>query len=173
MPPAGYKQKDLTLVPFQVANALRAAGWYLRATVVWNKMRGIEPKRLDRPSVGHEYVFLLARSEQYAARDPGEAWWGQSVWAISPHASVEHPATMPEELARRCIVAGSNPADVILDPFAGSGTTVRVANRLGRVGIGLDISREYLAEQALRRIDPLAAQERDVQRSGSGQAVLL
>lgn len=152
-PPAGYKQKDLTLVAFKAAEALRADGWYLRATVIWNKQRAIEPKRLDRPSVGHEYLYLLSPSEQYAARDPGEPWWGHSVWSISPHNSVDHPATMPEELARRCLVASSRPGDVVLDPFNGSGTTGRVALRLGRSYVGTDISREYLAEQAVRRLD--------------------
>jgi len=153
MPPAGYKQKDLTLVAFQVASALRAAGWYLRATVIWDKKRATEPKRLDRPSVGHEYLYLLSPSEHYAARDPGESWWGHSVWSVSPHNSVDHPATMPEELARRCIVASTRPGDVVLDPFNGSGTTGRVALRLGRSYVGTDISREYLAEQAVRRLD--------------------
>jgi len=153
MPPAGFKQKDITSVPFTVAAALREDGWYHRATIIWSKPCAVEPKRLDRPSVSHEYLFLMSRSEQYAARDPGEPWWQRSVWDISPAGSAAHPATFPEELPRRCILAGSQEGDTILDPFNGSGTTGRVAIRHGRSYIGVDISREYLAEQATKRID--------------------
>lgn len=153
MPPPGYKQKDLTLVAFQVANALRIDGWYLRQTVIWRKPHATEPMRLDRPAVAHEYLFLLAKSEHYAARDPGEPWWGQSVWDISIQSVPGHPAVMPEELARRALVAGSRPGDLVLDPFNGSGTTGRVAVRLGRSYVGVDISREYLAEQTTKRLD--------------------
>lgn len=153
MPPAGYKQKDITSIPFTVVDALRADGWYHRATIIWSKPCAVEPKRLDRPSLSHEYLFMLSRSEQYAARDPGEAWWQRSVWDISPVGSAEHPAMFPDELPRRCIVSSSKPGDVVLDPFNGSGTTGRVAIRHGRSYVGLDISREYLAEQATKRID--------------------
>lgn len=172
MPPSGYKRKDLTLVAFQVADALRRDGWYLRQTVVWAKGRATEPLRLDRPSASHEYIFQMTRSEHYAARNPGEAWWGSSVWEIPVHNSVDHPATFPEELPRRCIVASSRPGDVVLDPFNGSGTTGRVALRMGRRYIGIDTSREYLSGQALRRIDPLSGAAADARNGASAQQVM-
>jgi site-specific DNA-methyltransferase (adenine-specific) len=152
-PPDGYKMKDLTLVAFAVADALRRDGWYLRQTVIWQKPYAVEPLRLDRPATAHEYVFQLTRERHYATRDPGEPWWGSTVWTIQPHVSRDHPATMPEELARRCIVASSIPGDIVLDPFSGSGTSGRVALRHGRRYVGLDISREYLVEQSRTRID--------------------
>lgn len=151
MPPKGYKRKDLTLVPFALADALRADGWYLRSTIVWRKGAASEPTRVDRPPVAHEYVFLLAKRERYHAADPGENWWNSSVWDICSDRRAEHPAAMPAELARRCIGVGCPSDGVVLDPFAGSGTTGVAAVRLGRAFVGIELNPEY-AEIARRRI---------------------
>jgi len=77
----------------------------------------------------------------------------RSVWAIptQPYPGA-HYATFPEELPRRCILAGCPVGGIVLDPFVGSGTVVRVARSLGRVGIGLDINPGYLHEEAAQRI---------------------
>lgn len=129
----GFKAKDLTLAPFALANRLRDDGWYLRLTIVWEKGAAVESPRLDRPSVSHEYVFLLTRARHCRVRDPGEQWWRRSVWKIphgaGPNARSGHPASFPPELARRCIVAGTRPGDVVFDPFGGRGTTVMAALR--------------------------------------------
>jgi site-specific DNA-methyltransferase (adenine-specific) len=70
----------------------------------------------------------------------------RSVWTINPKPYAEaHFATMPEKLAERCILAGSKPGDLVLDPFGGSGTTVRVARRFNRRGVMLDLNPAYLA----------------------------
>lgn len=152
--PPGYKDKDLTLTPFQVAEALRADGWFLRQVVVWAKPCAVEAQRADRPSVSHEYVFLLSSTADCAARSPGEAWWGLSVWEIPTAGRVQgFPAPMPEELARRCVVAGSRPGDVVLDPFSGSGTTGLVALKSGRRFIGAELNPTY-AEMSLVRMSP-------------------
>lgn len=147
MPPPGFKQKDLTLVPFIVASALRLEGWYLRATIIWRKSSAAEPMRLDRPAVSHEYVFLLTKAEQYDARNPGESWWGHSVWDIQTDADASHPAAMPSELARRCIVASTKEGDLVLDPFAGGCTVGAVAERLNRRWVGTDLSYQQLAQK--------------------------
>ena len=145
MPPDGYKMKDLTLVAFQLADRLRRDGWYLRQTVVWEKPSAAEPARLDRPSVSHEYVYLFAKSEDYATRGPGERWWNSSVWRIPPDLSADHPATMPLELARRCVAASSSPGGVVLDPFGGSGTTGVAAVAADRRAVLLELNPEYAA----------------------------
>jgi site-specific DNA-methyltransferase (cytosine-N4-specific) len=147
MPPAGYKMKDLTLVPFALADALRRDGWYLRQTIVWRKPAAVEPLRLDRPASSHEYVFLLTKAEHYAVRNPGHKWWGHSVWDIRTDSDGSHPAAMPSELAERCIVCATEPGDVVLDPFVGSGTTARVAQALGRQWVGIELNDDYTGLQ--------------------------
>lgn len=68
----------------------------------------------------------------------------------------QHPTQKPEELLRKFILAASNPGDVILDPFSGSGTTLVVAEQLGRRWIGCDINGEY-NEWAIGRIDSVVS----------------
>jgi DNA modification methylase len=68
----------------------------------------------------------------------------RSVWTIAtqPYADA-HFATFPEDLIKPCILAGSRPGDVILDPFAGSGTTGKVALELGRSTLLIELSPDY------------------------------
>ena len=148
----GFKEKDITLTPFVVADTLRADGWYLRSTIIWNKTVATEPSRLDRPATAHEYVFLLAKSERYNVRDPGEPWFNSTVWDIRPQPThTGHPAVMPAELARRCIVCSTQPGDIVLDPFGGAGTTGMVADRLQREAILIELNPAY-AEMARKRL---------------------
>jgi site-specific DNA-methyltransferase (adenine-specific) len=159
MPPSGFKRKDLVLVACLVAEALRKDGWFLRASLVWRKSSAPEPKRHDRPSVSHESLFLLSKSEQSFVHDVGEAWWNHSVWDIRTDARAEHPAAYPEELVRRCILAGSTKGDTVLDPFCGSGTTGAVALKHGRCFIGIELNPEYVA-MAERRVAEATRQGR-------------
>ena len=73
--PAGYKYKDLIGVPWALAFALRADGWYLRQDIVWNKSNCMPESVRDRCTKSHEYIFLLSKSERYyfdpqAIREP-------------------------------------------------------------------------------------------------------
>ena len=69
----------------------------------------------------------------------------RAVWSITlkPYSGA-HFATFPPELPRRCILAGSKEGDIILDPFAGAGTTLMAAKYLGRKYIGIELSKEYI-----------------------------
>jgi site-specific DNA-methyltransferase (adenine-specific) len=99
-----------------------------------------------------------ARQEKYGDRRaaPGGKIMGD-VWTISRVCGtfVERvkgvPTQLPEELVRRIIGVSSNPGDTVLDPFAGSGTTVAVAAAMGRQGIGIELNPDY-AEIACRRV---------------------
>jgi hypothetical protein len=71
-----------------------------------------------------------------------------------------------------CAHDDSSAASVVLDLFNGSGTTGAVALRFGRSYVGIDISREYLSEQAIHRVDPLAGAAHDARTTGLGQGVL-
>lgn len=71
----GLKPKDLVGIPWRVAFALQADGWYLRSDVIWAKPNPMPESVTDRPTKAHEYVFLLTRSARYfydadAVREP-------------------------------------------------------------------------------------------------------
>lgn len=70
----------------------------------------------------------------------------RNVWRTPCAARNGHPAPFPAELPRRAILLSTWPGDVVLDPFCGGGTTVRVARALGRVGVGVDLSATYAAK---------------------------
>lgn len=72
---AGMKQKDLIGIPWRIAFALQADGWYLRSDIIWSKPNPMPESVTDRPTKAHEYLFLLAKSERYyynaaAIREP-------------------------------------------------------------------------------------------------------
>tara|TARA_R100001086_G_scaffold107428_1_gene54176 strand:+ start:254 stop:1249 length:996 start_codon:yes stop_codon:yes gene_type:complete len=263
----GLKPKDLVGIPWRVAFALQADGWYLRSDIIWSKPNPMPESVTDRPTKAHEYVFLLTKSPRYyydadAIREKHIDWkrgahgeWvgsgdderpepgvrtgtfnakdrnganraynpsgrnKRSVWEIATQPYPEaHFATYPEKLVEPCILAGTSEKGVcaecgkpwervveatggtigqgwhdhtddltrgmrdnsngkatdgtykrehkgwqptcicnasivpatVLDPFAGSGTTLAVAQRLGRRAIGSDLSAEYLDLAAKR-----------------------
>jgi DNA modification methylase len=63
--PAGLKGKDLVGIPWMVAFALRADGWWLRSDIVWSKPNPMPESVTDRPTRAHEYLFLLTKSARY------------------------------------------------------------------------------------------------------------
>jgi DNA modification methylase len=107
----------------------------------------------DRPVTGHEYIILLAKEPRYdyyfeAFGNGGDATGlnVRSVWTFPPVATQgNHGARFPDELPRRCIQLSSKVGDLIIDPFAGQGTTLRIAKALGRRYFGCDVSPTYVA----------------------------
>jgi len=63
--PQGLKPKDLVGIPWMVAFALRADGWYLRQDIIWHKPNAMPESVTDRPTTAHEYIFLLSKSRKY------------------------------------------------------------------------------------------------------------
>ena len=62
---SGLKPKDLVGIPWRLAFALQADGWYLRSDIIWHKPNPMPESVRDRPTKAHEYVFLLSKSERY------------------------------------------------------------------------------------------------------------
>ncbi|MFN0096967.1 MAG: DNA-methyltransferase [Dehalococcoidia bacterium] len=158
--PEGLKPKDLIGVPWRVAFALQAAGWYLRSDIIWYKPNCQPESVKDRPTQAHEYLFLLTKSERYfydaaAVREPTKDGRGyrnrRTVWEIPTDPFPEaHFATFPPALVQPCIAASTRPGDLVLDPFLGSGTVGRVALEMGRPFVGIEIREEYAAISARR-----------------------
>ena len=191
----GLKPKDLVGIPWRVAFALQADGWWLRSDIIWAKPNPMPESVTDRPTKAHEYIFLLSKSKRYfydadsireplseqrakqAGKlvDPGndvkkrkkqiehdkkrgsgghfdEHKWRmnplgrnkRSVWTVATKPFPEvHFATFPPELPEICIKAGCPKGGTVLDPFAGAGTTLFVAEQLWRNSIGIELNPEY------------------------------
>lgn len=137
-----YPNRSFIDVPGAVLAELLLRDWRLRMPIVWNKEREA-PESLEhigRPRWAHEMIFMLAPSDEKPKFYPRRLVETGSVWSFPPGGSgPAHLAPFPDELPRRCVVPASDVGDVVLDPFAGSGTTARVARALGRVGVGVDL----------------------------------
>lgn len=160
--PEGLKPKDLVGVPWRLAFALQADGWYLRSEIIWHKTNPHPESVKDRPTRAHETVFLLSKNEQYyydheAVQERGvngSLRNRRSVWSITTEPLSEaHFATYPTKLVEPCVLAGSRVGDYVLDPFLGSGTTALVAAMLGRSFVGIELKREYISIAERRLAD--------------------
>ena len=269
--PYGLKPKDLVGIPWRVAFALQADGWWLRSDIIWAKPNPMPESVTDRPTKAHEYLFLLTKSARYyydaeaiaekatdyVARTvgrgvdvggkhdrtrpngnvaaPGGKRNKRTVWTIptQPFPGA-HFAVFPPALVEPCVKAGTsekgccaacgapitrivrtnNPSKAantgrdmsggaaktgnpqtsaglhrqkggvystaetlgwerscdhdgdsvpctVLDPFAGSGTTLLVANDHQRDSVGIELNPEYaeMARKRLQQRNPLFAQE--------------
>ncbi len=143
----GLKEKDLIGIPWMLAFALRADGWYLRQDIIWNKPNPMPESVRDRCTKSHEYIFLLSKSQNYyfdvdAIKEPTRR--KRSVWTVNnkPYRGA-HFAVFPPDLIEPCIKAGSREGDIVLDPFMGSGTTAMVAKSLKRYYMGCELHEEY------------------------------
>lgn len=129
----------------------------------WNENngRGFVPREMKQDGHGRRHEDFNGRyfGEDGKPRKIELTRNARNVWTIptSPYPEA-HFATFPEEMARRCIVAGSRETDVVLDPFAGSGTTLAVAKRLNRDAIGIELQSDYLPLIA-RRLEGAMAQQ--------------
>lgn len=157
----GLKHKDLVGIPWRVAFALQADGWYLRSDIIWHKVNPMPESVTDRPTKAHEYLFLLAKSEKYwydleaskeaaVGKPSGNKSKGEkkrnrrTVWTIATRPfKGAHFATFPPDLIRPCILAGCPAGGTVLDPFNGAGTTGLVALENGRHYIGCELNPEY------------------------------
>lgn len=159
--PDGLKPKDLIGLPWRLAFALQSDGWYLRSDIIWHKPNCQPESVKDRPTRSHEYVFLFSKSEQYhynseaikeRTTSGSEQKNRRSVWSINTKGfEGAHFAVFPPELVDICVLAGSSPNSIVLDPFLGTGTVAQVCLARNRRCVGIELNPEY-AEMAQRRL---------------------
>jgi site-specific DNA-methyltransferase (adenine-specific) len=122
-------------------------------------------------------TWILRPKDIDGAFSPEQDTWQESrVCGTFKERVGWHPCQMPEKVLERVVRACSNPGDTVLDPFAGSGTTVAVAARLGRRSLGIELSGDYAARAAERcgalvRTEVQDEQHEDVQGLRQDEAV--
>jgi|SRR5579875_2179806 site-specific DNA-methyltransferase (cytosine-N4-specific) len=169
----GLKDRDLMGLPWRIAFALQEDGWILRSRITWVKKTAMPESVKNRPTNVTEDIFLLAKAPNYfynphAVREPSGANL-RNCWVLGPdtNGSKGHPAAFPRELARRCILLGTRPGDVVLDPFGGSGTTGVAAQELGRNAIVIELNPEY-AKICKRRLCHAAQEKIEFEATNTG-----
>lgn len=145
-PGFGLPKKSLIGVPWRLALSLQQEGWVLRSAVIWRKPKALaEPSVHDRPWTTTETIFILTKTQKY--HFDREALGGEEdVWEIPARISsrrYRHAAPFPEALVERCLAVGCPPKGVVLDPFAGSGTTLLVAAEWGCPSVGAELNPRY------------------------------
>jgi site-specific DNA-methyltransferase (adenine-specific) len=103
----------------------------------------------------HDGWFLRPQDVPNGFQAEGSVWYFPRVNGTFKERAGWHGCQMPERLLARIIRGCSNPGEVVLDPFAGSGTTLAVAKKLGRRWLGYDMSAEYAA-RATARLDAIS-----------------
>jgi len=152
------KPKQLLLVPHRFAIAMQDAGWLVRNDNVWIKPNPIPDQVRDRCSISHEYVFHFTKERWYyfnrhiVGREmpSGSTMPPLDTWQIPPSRGAKgHKAAFSEELVRIPVLATTPPQGIVLDPFAGSGTTLGFASKHGFRSIAIDMKPEY-CEQTVK-----------------------
>ena len=132
------------MVPFLFAQAAQARGWLVRSVIIWDKSPNVKPEDMNHANrclFAHEYIFMLAKHTRHRFF-PKRLVEKGDVWHVKPHRgtkAVRHYAPFTAALPERGILAASERGDVVLDVFAGSMTTPRVAADHGRRGIGIEL----------------------------------
>lgn len=132
--------------------AMEDAGLVYRRTCIWVKPDGMPQFSGDRPGMGYETIVAM--------HVPGASKWNgggrHGVFTVNKNDNGGkknlHTTQKPRELMRQLVGLFSNPGDSVLDPFAGSGTTIVAAKELGRSGVGIELSQNY-CEKARARLE--------------------
>lgn len=117
--------------------------WYVKPT-----SEGVAEPYFDVDAI-RESTRELDKRNNFWGRNPGNVWEVDRV-AFGSTQQSSHIAVYPEEVTERIVRACSRPNDLVLDPFAGSGTTLKVSRSLGRRWIGVEIVPEYARESVIR-----------------------
>lgn len=142
----GVKQKSLIGIPWRVAIEMTSRAWVLRSPIIWYRKHSLPEAVRDRPKRSYEHVFMFAKNRKYyfnrQALEDGEQ---EDMWTIAARPKATHLGTapFPNELVERCLDIGCPLDGLVLDPFAGGGTTLRVAVNSGRAATGIELNPDF------------------------------
>ena len=169
-----WKRGKLQLLPFDIADCARKAGWHLREMIVWDKNQAL-PFRNGKGRMRHssELIFFATKTEntefkfdinEIKTLDGLSKWWVDfperynpkgkaptNIWSIPIRtqgswrkpSKLKHHCPFPTELVARMIALATDPEDVVLDPFAGTGVVLAVSEAMNRRFIGFDVNADY------------------------------
>lgn len=154
------KDGEQCMIPARVAERASRLGYHVKSVITWAKQSSLPEPQNSRVSRGLEYVIHLAptrtpKFDKTAYRRVQPALGGRSVgyepdklsdvWVLPTSCGGDgHGAQFPVALPGRCITLSTEPGDIVLDPFVGSGNSGVAARALGRKFIGIDVSAKYL-----------------------------
>ena len=174
---------------FRVGAILQDLGYWMLNDIIWRKTNPMPNFRGTRFTNAHETLIWAARDadqKKYtfnynAMKMLNDELQMRSDWTLPLCTGGErikngkgekaHPTQKPESLLHRVILSSSNPGDVVLDPFFGTGTTGAVAKKLGRAYIGLEREKDYIkvAKKRLSQVVPTAPEDLEVTQSKRAQ----
>ncbi len=180
----------LQLLPWEICQRATKAGWKLRDQIVWDKQHTIPWASKGHMRKVFEFIFFFTKSDNYKYKvdrvkilDEVSKWWVDfperfspkgktptNIWQIPIRrqgtwplpSKVDHHCPFPTALVARIIELATNPGDVVLDPFAGSGVALAQAAAMKRHFIGFEINKKYV--QMFERIvkDEIAKEWREM-----------
>lgn len=145
----GLQRKSVIGVPWRVAIKMCQQNWVLRSPIIWHRDKCLPESVRDRPKRGYEYIFMFVKARKYYFnRDglPNDAR-SEDVWRIParPKNGNLNTAPFPDELVEQCLAVGCAPKGKVLDPFCGSGTTLKVSLQKGYSTVGIELNPEFCA----------------------------
>lgn len=151
-PMGGYRQeKQLLLVPARFAIAMQERRWILRNDLIWHKPNVPPRPEKDRLRLAHEHFFHFVlrptegRAKYFYDTDAVEEGARDVVTVTVRAGSDGHSATFPVELIRPRIESSCPAGGLVLDPFAGTGRSLIVAQQVGRRALGFEMNEDYAA----------------------------
>ena len=146
----GLRPKSIIGIPWRVALEMSKRKWVLRSAVIWHRKHALTEAVKDRPRRSYENIFMFAKDRNYFFNRQAlsDVVVEEDVWTISARPRGTNgidTAPFPDELVERCLALGCPEQGNVIDPFAGSGTTIKVALKTGRSATGIDLKPEFCA----------------------------
>jgi len=146
----GIRPKSIIGIPWRLTIEMSQRRWAIRSAIIWHRKHALTESVKDRPRRSYENIFMFSKDRNYffnraALRDVVVE---EDVWSISARPKATNgidTAPFPDELVERCLALGYPEQGLVLDPFAGSGTSLRVAVATGRSATGIDLNPEFCA----------------------------